>query len=68
MIAVFGSRSETFRFYNKMATLGARVKTVPAPKYIGTSCALAVQFDSSKLYLAKSVLVTATYQTFKGFF
>lgn len=68
MTAVFKSRAETLRFYNKMKSFGVAASTVPTPVKSAGMCGISVSFPNRDLNIAKSVLMSGSFQSFGGFF
>lgn len=68
MTAVFKSRAETLRFYNKMKSFGVAASTVPTPVKRAGMCGISVSFPNRDANIAKSVLMSGGFQTFNGFY
>lgn len=67
MTAVFKSRAETLRFYNKMKSFGVAATTVPTPVKSAGMCGISVFFPNRDVNIAKSVLMSGGFQSFNGF-
>lgn len=68
MTAVFKSRAETLRFYNKLKSFGVSASTVPTPNKTAGMCGISVSFPSRDVNVAKSVLMSGGFQSFGGFY
>lgn len=68
MTAVFKSRAETLRFYNKMKSFGVAATTVPTPLKSAGMCGISVSFPNRDLSVAKSVLMSGAFRSFAGFY
>jgi len=68
VLAVFMSRRDAMAFGSRMIRLGVRVTAVNTPSSISKGCSLSVKFPASAIEIARRVLSTGEFQSFRGFY
>ena len=68
ILAVFRSRSQSLDYAERLHKYGVNATTVSTPKEANIGCGLCVQFEARFFARANSILKTAKYSAFKGFY
>lgn len=68
VISVFQSRNETLYFGNMLRQMGIYVSVINTPKEAGQACGISVRFEERNLLIAKKLLASKPFRSFKGFF
>lgn len=67
-IAVFKSRTQTLRFYDKLKQKRTNVFIINTPSRAGLGCGLSVKFFIENLNCVKNLLQLENYYSFAGLF
>ena len=68
MIAVFTSRRDAIRFANALAMRGVPSRAMGTPSSVGPSCGLSVRFSTRAESIARRLLSSDDFQSFRGFY
>ena len=68
ILAVFRSRSQSLDYARRLNEYGIAATPVSAPQEAKIGCGLCVRFDSRHFVRARTILRTARYTSFKGFY
>ena len=68
IISVFQSRNETLYFANMIRQRGVFSSIINTPKEAGQACGISVKFDERNLALAKNLLFSKPFKSFRGFY
>jgi len=67
-IAVFKSRTQTMKFYDKLKKSRLEVSVINTPRQASLGCGLSVKFLYKDLNVVKRLLVLENYYSFGGIF
>lgn len=67
-VAVFKSRSQVMEFQEIMAKQGVPCKIISTPKEAHVGCGVSLEFQPSKLEIAKILVNKGRFNSFYGFF
>ena len=68
IIAVFRSKKDTVVYFQKMQSVGVKVRNRSIPPFLKMPCGICVEFDKIDYPIATSVLKKGNYSTFVGFY
>lgn len=67
-IAVFKSRTQTMKFYDRLKKIGLEASVINTPRQASLGCGLSVKFLYRDLNLVKRLLTTENHHSFGGIF
>lgn len=68
VIAVFRSKTETFKFIEYMMALGLEASAVSTPKEAHVGCGISAKFNYDGLSVATKIIRSGGFSAFKGFY
>lgn len=68
VIAVFRSKTETYKFIEYMRAVGADANAVTTPKEARVGCGISAKFYYDKLSVAYKIIGSGGFSAFKGFY
>ena len=68
VIAVFRSKTETYKFIEYMLALGIEASAVSTPKEAHVGCGISAKFNYDKLNVATKITKSGGFSAFKGFY
>jgi len=68
LIAVFKSRTQVMKFYEKLQSCRIPADVVNTPREASLGCGLSVKFSEENFGYVKNILRTDYYHSFGGFF
>ena len=68
VIAVFRSKTETYKFIEYMLALGIEASAVSTPKEAHVGCGISARFFYDKLNVASKIIKSGGFSAFKGFY
>lgn len=67
-IAVFRSKTETYKFIEYMRSLNVECSAVSTPKEARVGCGISAKFQYANLQTANRVIANGNFKAFKGIF
>ena len=67
-VAIFTNRTHTLIYYARLKNFGVSCRVRNTPKDLGSSCSIAVEFNSKDLNRAKVILGSLKLNSFKHIF
>ncbi len=68
LIVVFTSRNDTMQFYNILKSYNTYCSIINTPRLLARSCGISVKIVGGNLDLAKQIISSRKFSTFKGIF
>ena len=68
VIAVFRSKTETYKFIEYMQAVGVDCFAVSTPKEAHVGCGISAKFNYDKLNVAYKIINSGGFSAFKGFY
>lgn len=68
LVVVFNSRNDTMQFYNIIKKYNTYCSIVNTPRLLTRSCGISVKIATGSVELAKNIISSSKFDSFKGIY